>query len=193
MFNFTRTLGSLALALAGLGLQAEDFQPLMSVAKTTWPEKTHIGVVCEYRNVEQEVMDLAWALGPEVSITVADTHSPDDVNKAVNALSSRHVDFMVMMPSDRIVRDGSFHATLAISRLASRGIPTVGTSAAALSQGAVFSIGAGTGGELLVTNKLIGTVDVILPDRVTFSKKASLLLTDARANRMASIVVVPAK
>lgn len=193
MFNVTRTLGTLALALAGLGLQAEDFQPLMTVAKTTWPEKTHIGVVCEYRNSEKEVMDLAWVLGPDVTITVADTRTQEGVHAAANALGSRHVDFIVLMPNDRIVRDGSFFATLAISRLAKRGIPTIGTSPKALEQGAVFAMGSGTGGELLVTNKLIGTVDVILPDKVTFSKKASLLLTEPRERRMAKIVVVPAK
>ena len=44
-------------------------------------------------------------------------------------------------------------------------MPSVGTSPAALLQGAVFSIGARTGNLLLVTDKLQGTVSVVLPSR----------------------------
>jgi hypothetical protein len=41
----------------------------------------------------------------------------------------------------------------------------VGTRPVGLKQGAVFSIGPDTNGELLVTQKLVGTVSVILPNR----------------------------
>ncbi len=49
--------------------------------------------------------------------------------------------------------------------LARKGMPSVGTTLAALEQGAVFSIGAGTGNQLRVTERLRGTVSVVLPSR----------------------------
>lgn len=189
----TRTLGTLALALAGLGLQAEDFQPLMKVAKTTWPEKAHIGVVCDYRNSYEQVEALAIAAGPEAIITVADIRQIEQAGLGAQILANRHTELMVLLPGDRLVRDGSFAATRAVHLLAQYGIPTIGTNAKALEQGAVFSMGDDTRGEILVTNKLIGTVDVILPDTVTFSKKASLLLAEPRKAGMAQIAVVAMK
>lgn len=193
MFNLSRTLGTLALALAGLGLQAEDFQPLMAVAKTTWPEKSHIGVVCDYRASRPAIEALATAAGPEAWITVVDVHISEQVSNGASFLAMNRPDYLVLLPGDPVTRDGSLGANLAVRRLATRGIPAVGTTPKAMEQGAAFSLGDGTRGELLVTNKLIGTVDVILPDKVTFSKKASLLLAEANRSGMAKIVVVSAK
>jgi len=193
MFTITRTLGTLALALAGLGLQAEDFQPLMKVAKTTWPEKTHLGVICDYRQSQAQVENLAMAAGPEARITVVDVHHFDQASLAAQILANRQANFLVLLPEDRLVRDGSYPATLAVRRLALYGIPAVGTTPKALNQGAVFSMGDGTQGDLLVTNKLIGTVSVILPEKATFSKKASLLLAEPRREGMAQIAVMPMK
>jgi len=193
MFNLSRTLGTLALALAGLGLQAEDFRSLMTVTKTTWPEKSHIGVVCDYRTSKDQVMELAQAAGPSALITVVDVHTSDQVALGTQLIANRKAEFMVLLPDDRLVRDGSFDATLAIHRLALHGIPSVGTSAKALDQGAVFSMGDGTAHNILVTNKLIGTVGVILPDKATFRKKASLRPAEPQTDGMARIAVVSAK
>jgi len=165
------TLGAAVLALAALGLQAEDFQPLMKVTEATWPEKRHIGVICDYRNSEGEVQALARAAGPDALITVADTRLTDHADKAATLLASRKAEFVVLMPHDRLFRDGSFGATLAIDRLGRHGVPALGTTPVALKQGAVFSVGDGTKGEILVTNRLIGTVDVILPPRVFYERQ----------------------
>jgi len=181
------------LALVGLGLQAEDFQPVMTVAKTTWPEKTHLGVVCDYRTSQPAVEALALAAGPQAWITVVDVHHNEQISNGAAVLALNRPDYLVLLPGDPLTRDGSLGANLAIRRLATRGIPAVGTTPRAMEQGAAFSLGDGTRGELLVTNKLIGTVDVILPDKVTFSKKASLLLTEPQESMMAKIVVVAAK
>lgn len=181
MFTLSKTFGAAALALAGFGLQAEDFTPLMQVAKTTWPEKTHIGVICDYRTSQAQVDSLARAAGPGSLITVVDIHQPDKAPLAAQLVARNKADFLVLLPQDRLIHDGSFGATLAIAHLAMQGVPTVGTTAKALSQGAVFSMGDGTRGEIMVTNRLKGTVDVILPEGIGYSRKASLTLSEGLA------------
>jgi len=68
-------------------------------------------------------------------------------------------------------------------------VPSVGTDPRAVAQGAVFSMGDGTHGEIMVTNRLRGTVDVILPPGIGYSRKASLPL----AGGMATIAVLAAE
>jgi hypothetical protein len=167
-----------AMALAGLALGAEDFQPLMKVAQTTWPEKQHIGVICNYQANESEVWALARAAGENAHLTVVDARRMEHAAVAASILANRKADYVVLMPKDRNFYDGGFGSTVALNQLALRGVPAIGTSAVALRQGAVFCLGDGTEGQLLVTDKLIGTVDVILPDRATVSRKASLVLRE---------------
>lgn len=181
MRPLTHSLGAAMLAFAALGLQAEDFQPLMKVAQATWPEKHHIGVICDYRNSQNEVQALAQASGPGTLITVADTRLLEHAEKAATLLAGRSAQFVVLMPHDRLFRDGSFGATLAVNSLGRKGVPAVGTTPVALKQGAVFSVGEGTRGEILVTNRLIGTVDVILPPRVFYEQKIGHLNTGGSA------------
>jgi hypothetical protein len=187
IFHF---LGGAAIALTGLALSAEDFQPLMKATQTTWPEKRHIGVICNYSTSRAQVEDLAMAAGEGSIITVADTRMVDQANVAATLLANHKADYVVLMPGDRLFGDGSFAATVAVNRLARKGVPSIGTKPVALEQGAVFSIGDGTEGQLLVTNKLIGTVDVILPDRSFTPQKAALVL---RREGMATIAVHQAK
>jgi len=181
MSTLSKTLGAVALALVGFGLQAEDFSNLMQVTKTTWPEKTHIGVICDYSLSQAMVLDLARAAGTGSTITVADVRSHEKAPLGAQLIANRHTDFLVLLPQDRVAGEGTFGATLAISRLALNGIPSVGTTPEALLQGAAFSTGEGTNGEVLVTNQLKGTVDVVLPAGSTFSKKASLPLSEGMA------------
>ena len=186
MNRFSTSLSVAALALAGLALSAEDFQPLMKTTQATWPEKRHIGVICNYRTNQSEVWALAKAAGEGTLITVVDTRTADQSSAAALLLANQKADYLVLMPGDRHFRDGSFAATVAVNRLASRGVPAIGTTPAALKQGAVFSVGDGTEGQLLVTDRLIGTVDVILPDPARASTKASLVL---RREGMATVSV----
>ena len=189
MSTLSKTLGTVALAVASFSLQAEDFTSLMQVATSTWPEKTHIGVICDYHFSRAQVEDLARAAGSGVMITVADANRVEKTGAGVQILANRMTDFMVLLPNDRVIRDGSFAASIAISQLAMRGIPTVGTTPDALLQGAVFSMGDGTNHEVLVTNRVKGTVDVTLPVGTTFSQKASLPLSEG----MATITVLSSK
>ncbi len=189
MFTLSQTLGAVALALTGLGLQAEDFSSLMQVTGTTWPEKTHLGVICDYANSRAQVEDLARAAGGASRITVVDIRQSEKASLGAQILANHRADFLVLLPKDRFCYDGSFCATLAISRLSMRGIPAIGTTPKALNQGAVFSLGDGTKGELLVTNRLHGTLDVILPVGISYSRKASLPLSGG----MATITLFSAK
>jgi len=135
----------------------------MKVTQSTWPEKQHIGVIFDYRANEAQVAVLARTAGEGAFITVLDARSPEQAHAAATALTNENADFVVLMPSDRNFRDGSFGVTIAVNRLASRGVPAIGTSPKALLQGAVFSVGDRTEGQILVNTRLIGTVDVILP------------------------------
>lgn len=176
MNRISTSLAVAVTALAGLALQAEDFQPLMKTTRATWPEKQHIGVICDYTASRTQVMALAKAAGENAVITVADTRRPEQAVSAAHLIANRKADYLVLLPGDRMFRDGSFAATVAISQLGLRGVPAIGTTAVALRQGAVFSVGDGTRGELLVTERPIGTVDVILPSHATLTQKSALVL-----------------
>ncbi len=190
MNRLSTSLSLAAMVLAGITLSAEDFKPLMQTIQATWPEKKHIGVICDYKANKDMVWALAKALGPEGIITVADAHTESRMGAATFVLSREKADYVVLMPHDRNFGDGYLGASRAVRRLASLGLPVVGTSSAALKQGAVFSIGDRTGGQLLVTDKLIGTVDVILPNANRTSEKASLVL---RREGMATVSVHAAR
>lgn len=190
MSRVSTFLGSAAVALVGCTLSAEDFQPLMKVTQATWPEKQHIGVICNYRANETRVLDLAKAAGGDCMITVIDARMADHASVAATQLANHKADYVVLMPQDPFFRDGSFAATVAINQLATRGVPAIGTTPVALEQGAVFSVGDGTNGQLLVTERPVGSVNVILPDLSTISQKSSLVL---RREGMATIVVYRAE
>ena len=176
MNRLSTSLSVAVIAFAGLTLSAEDFQPLMKATQATWPEKQHIGVICNYGASESEEWALAKAAGEGALITVVDARVPDQSNVAAVLMANQKADYVVLMPHDPLFRDGSFGATVAVNRLASRGVPSIGTKPVALKQGAVFSVGDGTDGQILVTDKLIGTVDVILPSPARMSEKGALVL-----------------
>lgn len=186
MNRLSSSLGVAALAVASFALSAEDFRPLMNTTQTTWPSKQHIGVICNYRESQTQVAALARAAGPGSLITVVDARLADQASAAAFLLANRKADYMVLLPGDRLFRDGSFGATVAVNQLARLGVPAIGTSPVALQQGAVFCVGNGTHGQLLVTERLIGTVDVILPQRLRVSETASFVLAD---EGMATIAV----
>ncbi|WP_243321981.1 hypothetical protein [Geothrix sp. SG200] len=178
MNRISASLVVAAAALVGLALQAEDFRPLMKTTQTTWPAKQHIGVICDYPASQEAVLALARAAGEGAFITVVDARSWDKAVPAAHLIANHHADYLVLLPGDRMFRDGSIGATQAISQLGRRGVPAIATTPVALKQGAVFSVGDGTNGELLVTDRLIGIVDVILPSRA-MTEKGALVLREA--------------
>jgi len=188
MSMFVRSLSTLALvgALGSLSAQAEDFGPLMNVAKQTWPEKTRIGVICDYSKNMEAVHQLALAAGSGRTLVVMDTHHASEIPTAQQRLAQQKTDFIVLMPQDPLVRDGSFDATVLVGHLAVKGIPTIATSAIAIKQGALFSIGEATKGELIVCSRPIGTVRVIMPNKTeiaqttTNATSAQVLIMESR-------------
>lgn len=176
MRTLVNMAGFAALALAGTAAQATDFSPLMDVARATWPERHRMAVVADYARSRDEIQALAWAAGAGNTLYVLDTRTHSQVANAETILLNRvKPDCLVLLPKDPLVFDGSFQASVLLGHLAVRGIPTIATTPRSLSQGAVFALGPATWMELLVTDKTIGTVEVILPQRGRFlGRQASL-------------------
>lgn len=168
-----KTLLALAL-VSGLGLQAGDFTKLMDTARSTWPEKRHIGVVCDYGVSRGAVEELAVAAGPGSRISVAHIHYLDNYRTAVDLLRQRKVDYLVLIPRDTLVRDGSMRASFTIVSLGRSGIPAIGTTTKAIEQGATFAIGRETRGELLVNPDQKGIIGPITG--VPLSSKSAMSL-----------------
>jgi hypothetical protein len=179
MPNPLKTLLFLSL-VSGIGLQAGDFTKLLDTAHSSWPEKRHIGVICDYGVSLDAVEDLAIAAGPESQISVAHLHYLDNYRAAVDLLRHRKVDYLVLIPRDTLVRDGSMRASYAIVSLGQSGIPTIGTTPKAILQGAAFAIGRGTQGELLVNREQVGTVGPVTLSPVS-SKSAMNLAPQPKA------------
>lgn len=160
-------VGATVLVLAGTAAQATDFSSLMDVVHATWPEKTHIGVVADYQRSRLEIEDLARSAGAGSRITVLDVKRISVLDSAGNQFCRRaKPDFLVLLTQDPRVREGSPFATQVIRQMAYHGVPAVGTTPAAVRQGAVFASGPSTNLEVLVTEKMIGTIEVILPQNI---------------------------
>jgi hypothetical protein len=186
MSRIVKTVGLMAAGLLGGSLFAEDFQSLLSTTRTIWPEKRHIGVICNYQKNHDAVWELAKAAGVDCVITVVDARNDINPNGVATVLGNQKVDYFVMMPQDLFYHDGVYTSSVVINSLARMGIPTVATTPIALKQGAVFSLGDGTEGQILVNDRLIGTIDVHLPDHGTITQKSSLVI---RREGMAAIQV----
>ncbi|MBI4914169.1 MAG: hypothetical protein HY823_15685 [Acidobacteria bacterium] len=161
-------LGTLTLSLVGLAAQASDFDSLLGVARGTWPESRHLAVVCNYEEGKEQIQALAEAAGSGSHITVVDARSPFHLPGARMILQDRRPDYLVLLPKGRAFRAGSPESTKLVRDMAYRGIPSVGTTPVAIQQGAVFAVGPDTGNEVLVTDRLRGTVSVLLPARGQF-------------------------
>ncbi len=158
-------LGTAAIALAGMAVQASEFTPLLSVTQATWPGRNHIGVVCDYAVSKDHIEGLRQAAGAGSKITVVDARRESQLPGARAALVDRQADYLVLLPSGGIYSEGNFWSTRLVRSLAMSGIPSIGTSTRSLKQGAVFAVGEGTGWTLQVTDRLVGTISVELPQK----------------------------
>jgi hypothetical protein len=163
--NPFRALTALVLGLAPLAAGTPDFNPVLAVARETWPEKHHLAVVGNYDLLQGDIQALAAAAAPGSRITVVDVRTASSLPAALRALRHRGAEFLVLMPRDPVFFEGGFQGTQLVRGLVRFGVPSVGTAPVAVSQGAVYAIGERTGGQLLVTDRLQGTVSVILPSR----------------------------
>ncbi len=149
----------LSLLVFGAPLAAQTGNPfadLSQAARTSFPEKQHVGVICDYTFSHQEVQLLADALGSG-RITVVDIRTRDQAAGAAEMLVRSGAELMVLLPKDRLVRDGIATATVAGWHV-ERHMPMVGTHPRALENGAAFAVGEATGHELLVNRNLRGII-----------------------------------
>lgn len=153
-----RTFMLSLFTLVGSVLAAEDFRAMAQVVQSTWSASPNLAVACNYASNREAVQRLADAFDGACHITVVDIRHPEQVGPAQSALIRLRPDLMVLLPTDPYVRDGSFTATLLIHGLFQAGIPSAGTSPVALKQGALFAVGEGTVGALLVNDHRVGII-----------------------------------
>ncbi|HJV91615.1 MAG TPA: hypothetical protein VJ623_14990 [Holophagaceae bacterium] len=152
-----RSMNVLFSLVLAAPLAAQDFAPLAQASRNVYPAKQHFGVVCDYSWSREAVQNLATAVGPDARITVVDMRFADQAGRARTALQASGAEVLVLMPQDRLVRDGSFQATF-FARSLGASIPTLGTKRAAMDNGAALAIGEDTHFELMVGNQLRGII-----------------------------------
>jgi predicted nuclease with RNAse H fold len=165
MRTVNHLIGTSALALAGMAAQASEFTPLLSVSQATWPGKNRIGVVCKYADSQKEIQALREAASEDATITVVDARSESQPGQVRGILLQRKVDYLVLMPTGRVFREGTVGSTVLVRSLANAGVPSIGTTPRAIAQGAVFAVGEKTGWNLLVSDRPVGTISVVLPQK----------------------------
>lgn len=158
-----RLIPRVILMSAALPALSGDYDALVAALRKTWPERTHIAVVCDQGNSKGAVGALAGAAGG-MKIVLIDVKGPQDMGKALGTLSGQKPDVVILIAGDRVAGDGSPAATFLIQRMAGAKVPVIATTEAGAKQGAVFAQGPGTGGRLLVNPKAAAAVGVAGPD-----------------------------
>jgi len=160
---FNRLLAPWALAAACLGLSASEYTHLASELHAIWPAKHRVGVVCDAAAQRQELDILSLALGPEAKLLVIDAHSTLELGTAVNALRAHQADFVVLLPGDRLLCEGSPLRVELARNLANFGIPCMGTTAKSVEDGALFAIGSDTDNRQRIHTQPLGSLRAELP------------------------------
>jgi hypothetical protein len=143
----------LATFTATAARPAETFHALSEVMQTNWPDARRLAVVCHYGMSSEAVASLADA-NPDAQILVVDIRHFDNLGRASSLLAQRAPNFLVLLPGDPVVRDGSPGATFLIHAMNNKSIPTFGTTMKAIPQGALACIGAGTDGRLVLNREV---------------------------------------
>jgi len=149
-------------ALMAAPLAAGEFDALAKTLRQTWPSCTTVAVVCESAGSKASV-DAAGAAFSGMKLLVVDVKGPQDIGKAVSALTTRRPDAVLILPSDKQVSDGSSAASFLIQRLGAAKIPTICTTEQGVKQGAVFGVGPSTGGKVFANAKAAGVAGVATP------------------------------
>lgn len=153
-------------ALVSLSLCAGDYDALVGTMEKAWPQVKTLAVVCDAGASRKAVTALTGA-ATGFRVLVVDVKGPQDVGRAVAALSGRKPDAVVLLAGDHVAGDGSSVASFIIQRMAIQKIPTVATTEAAVKQGAVLAIGPGTGGRLYANVRVANVVGVPVPAGAT--------------------------
>jgi ABC-type uncharacterized transport system substrate-binding protein len=154
------------LAIGTAALTAGDYDALLSAMKKAWPQVSTLAVVCDAASSKAALSDLTGASGG-MKLMVVDVKGPQDMGKAIGALTGRKPDAVVLLAGDHVVGDGSSAATFLIQRMAAAKIPTGATTEAGVKQGAALAIGHGTGGKLMSNAKVAAVAGVTVPAGAT--------------------------
>lgn len=155
-----------AAALMALPLCAGEFDALAKNLRQTWPSCATVMVVCDVSNSKATV-EAASSAFSGVKVMVVDVKGPQDIGRAAGAVTTRRPDAVLLLPSDKVVSDGSSAASFLIQRLGAAKIPVICTSEAGVRQGAVFASGPSTGGKVFANSKAAAVAGVSLPSGAT--------------------------
>jgi hypothetical protein len=145
----------LAVGLAA-SAQSNGTDQILQVARATWPGSHTVGIVCDYSLSHEQVRALLYSFPPGSTVKVIDLRPGWDADRACSILANLTPDYILLLPDDPVVHDGSSEATRVITRMNQLGIPTLATTPAALSQGAWAAMGPDTGNALQVNPSLNG-------------------------------------
>jgi len=150
------------LVFTASALTAGDYDAVLGAMKKAWPTVETIAVVCDATGSKTSLAALTGA-ATGMKVIVVDVKGPQDMGKAIGALSGRKPDAVLLLAGDRVVGDGSPAATFLIQRMAGIKVPTAATTEAGVKQGASLGIGPGTGGKLLSNAKVAAVAGVTVP------------------------------
>ena len=153
-------------ALAVAPLVAGDYDAVVGAIKKAWPQVETVAVVCDSNASKPALSTLTSAAGG-FKVIVVDVKGPQDMGKAIGALSSRKPDAVILLAGDKVAGDGSSAASFLIQRMAAIKVPTAATTEAGVKQGAALGIGPGTGGKLMANAKVAGVAGVAVPAGAT--------------------------
>ncbi len=158
--NFSNiTLTTLMAAGLAAFPQSTSTDQILQVARATWPGPHSVGVVCDYSWSKGSIDAMLDSLPPGSNVYVADTRPGTDIGKASGVLVRVRPLYVLLLPKDRLVHDGSFYAAKVIYRMNQCQIPTLATTPAALAQGAWAVMGPATGNMLQVNPTLTGYIE----------------------------------
>jgi len=141
--------------------QGSSTDQILQVARSTWPGPQSVGIVCNYKHSQQAILAMLGAFEPGTTVHVADTRTWDHITRATQVMRDLKPDYVLVLPNDCLVWDGSFSATWVIKRMNASQIPTLATTPAALTQGAWAVAGPATGNEVMI-NPAFSTNPVFL-------------------------------
>jgi hypothetical protein len=150
-----------ALLTTGMAVfsQGGSTQQILQVARNTWPGPQTVGIVCNYARSGEAVRAMLRDFTPGSSVKVLDVRTTEHLATACNILWRVPPQYILLLPDDPFVHDGSIAATEVIHRMNFKQIPTLATTPAALAQGAWAVVGPATDGVLKVNPALQGYVD----------------------------------
>ena len=152
----------LSLVLTAGALNAGEYDAIVGAIKKSWHPCETLAVVCDANGSKAALAALTGATGG-MKLLVIDVRGPQDMGKAIAALTGRKPDAVILLAGDHVAGDGSNAAGFLIKRMADIKVPTAATTEAGVKQGAALGVGPGTGGKVLCNAKVAAVAGVAVP------------------------------